>query len=207
MKSSWKTCRSWVLVPHCAHIEKQNNQTGSWVYWSKGFRNSRSAFLSITDMKWVGKKHREVANLVCNDVQLYDTSRSGSGLLADNIKHFAHQFLNKTQIVFCQFYTMSKTDKGTFLMNLKTNSAVYCVWKVNGVLAMNSNRAPWEHMTSWCWTWKPRYIIFRDLEHYNILHSSHIISFAVMSLCVGALTEVSGSDSSSSSFLASTTAW
>lgn len=33
------------------------------------------------------------ANLVCNDVQLYDASRSGGGLLADYVEHFAHQFL------------------------------------------------------------------------------------------------------------------
>lgn len=41
------------------------------------------------------EKQRAAANLVCNDVQLYDTSRSGSGLLAHNVEHFAHQFLNR----------------------------------------------------------------------------------------------------------------
>lgn len=35
-------------------------------------------------------QHRAAANLVCNDVQLYDTSWPGSGLLADNVEHFAH---------------------------------------------------------------------------------------------------------------------
>lgn len=41
------------------------------------------------------KNHRAAPNLVCDDVQLYDTSRSGSRLLADNVEHFAHQFLNR----------------------------------------------------------------------------------------------------------------
>lgn len=41
------------------------------------------------------RKHKAAANLVCNDVQLYDTSRSGSGLLADDVEHLAHEFLNQ----------------------------------------------------------------------------------------------------------------
>lgn len=45
---------------------------------------------------WGGcEKHRVATRLVCNNVQLNDTSRSGSGLLADNVEHFAHQFLNR----------------------------------------------------------------------------------------------------------------
>ena len=40
-------------------------------------------------------KYGAAAHLVCNDVQLYDTPGSGSGLLADDVEHFAHQFLNR----------------------------------------------------------------------------------------------------------------
>lgn len=38
---------------------------------------------------------RNASHLVCYDIQLYDTSRSGSRLLAHNVEHFAHQFLNR----------------------------------------------------------------------------------------------------------------
>lgn len=38
---------------------------------------------------------RAAANLVCDDVQLDDASRSGSGLLAHNVEHFAYEFLRR----------------------------------------------------------------------------------------------------------------
>lgn len=42
----------------------------------------------FTDSRSVGKTQR--TNLVGDDIQLYDTSRSGSGLLADDVEHFSH---------------------------------------------------------------------------------------------------------------------
>lgn len=33
--------------------------------------------------------------LIGDDVQLYDTARPGRGLLADDVKHFTHQFLSR----------------------------------------------------------------------------------------------------------------
>lgn len=51
-------------------------------------------------------RQRTAVNLVCDGVQLNDASRSGSGLLADNVKHFAHQFLNRdTQYTFAFYET------------------------------------------------------------------------------------------------------
>lgn len=67
------------------------HQTGYYVYWSEGL----SCYIYPPLIWGECEKHRAAANLVCNNVQLYDTSRSGSGLLADNVEHFAHQFLNR----------------------------------------------------------------------------------------------------------------
>lgn len=97
MKSSWKTCSSWVLVPHWAQSDKRQKKRIKQVSMSINQKSWGFQTLGVCPpLTWGGwETHRGAANLVRNDVQLYDAPRSGGGLLADYVEHLAHQFLKR----------------------------------------------------------------------------------------------------------------